>query len=776
MIGEIDWLGRIVGGAADGEITANAKIARALVRAGLAVVIIEPNGKKAVCTLNSRDKKKADVAAQDAAREAGSPNWERVRHDCGINHAITQERELTKTRVKALFAEGANLAIAPGKSTRSILIVDVDTAEERRAFLADWDGQEGIPSDVPMTVSSPGVISATVGGEEVWTHKDGGHFWFDIPEETEPLPERPGKLTWCRCHGVSQPQGGCRNSWSAYYGSGYVLVPPSVRPEGPYRLTGSVHVAPEWLTSLIRDVRPSRTAEGGSGVLSAFDDDPIDAWSAETSWAELLMADGFTAHDHDACGCPTFTRPGDPTHGKSVTAHEIGCTQFDTSKGHGPLRIWSDALGSGTMSKLNYVSRFRFSGDTGAAMRSLGIGTLSRAPELAGFGMDDDDVTTENDTGVPELNSFGDDSPKAEAPESGAESDPFAPIDWEELFSHGDVQADFLPGMLLERGQQIALIGDGKSGKSLIAFDWCVQAITGNAFLNEVTCDPLRIMYLDAENSRVDIYSRARSYGVGPSVLNGSLIYLSFPPFKPLDSDDGAKQVMSLVRKYSPDVVILDTVSRFVAGKENDSDTWLALYRLLHRRMKRARVACIRLDHFGKDAEKGGRGSSAKSQDIDHVWELAVTEEASERQGDVIEVVTLLDLKRTHTRTGLGPDRYRIRRRGLKTSDEREWLANGTSHELADVFDGARTGLAPLEPESERRTDIMVAISEMLAENESGTPQRAIRETIRTLIGCRAVKVSEALDIMIEEGYVKREKQGKAYMHFLVKPFEEESI
>ena len=758
MIGEIDWFGQIVGGAADGEIGANAKIAKALIRAGLGVVIIEPNGKKAVCTLNEREKKAANIAAQDAARAKGSPNWERVNHECGIKHVITDEKTLAKSRVKYWLAQGANLAVAPGTGTRRILIVDVDTLEEKRAFVDDWRDAESLPDGmtdtVPLTVTSPGVMNTSIDGERVWTHKNGGHFWFSVPESVE-LPEKPGKLTWCRCHGVRQPVGTCRNAWTAYYGSGYVLVPPSVRPEGAYRLTGAVHRVPEWLADLTLSARVNEREEGSMGALSALQargevegDDPIDVWSREISWHEILTQDGFTPCDFDGCGCPTFTRPGSPAHTKSVTAHEFGCSKYDTSKGHGPIHIWSDALGTGTMSKISYMAKFHHEGSMSDAMRALGVEALSTSDELSSFG----DIPKD----------------KASQDEALSEEDRFAPIDWEQLWETDDEDAEYLPGMLLERGQQISLIGDGKSGKSLLQAEWCVKAITGKSFLNDVTCDPLVVLYLDAENSRRDLKLRLKSLGATPEMLKG-LVYLSFPPFKPLDSEDGAQQVMALIQKYQPDVVILDTVSRFIKGKENDSDTWLTLYRTLHRRLKALKISGIRLDHFGKDAEKGGRGSSAKSQDIDHVWELAVVEETETRAQDAIEVVTYLDLKRTHTRTGLGPSRMRIRRRGLKTLDEKGWLTGETSHRIADAFEGNDPELTEVRV---RPADMMRMISRLLEESTDGLSLRALRSAVtgdnRT--------IATALEYLEEEGYIEIEKKGRASVHKSVKPFEEESI
>jgi hypothetical protein len=755
MIGDIDWFGQIIGGVADGDVGNNARIAKALVRAGLAVVVIEPNGKRPVCILSAADAKKADTAAQDQARGKGSPNWERVRHDCGISHAITEEKMFTRARVKYWFGEGANIAVSPGHSATKIIIVDVDTTEERRAFLADWadatPDSEGV-TERPLTVSSPGMMGTQVNGDQVWAHKNGGHYWFTVPEDVT-LPERPGKLTWCRCHGPQQPAGGCRNAWAAYYGSGYVLVPPSVRKEGPYRLTGAVELAPEWLTDLIGQTRTPEREDGRTGALSAFDDDPIDAWSAGITWHEILTADGFTPADHDNCGCPTFTRPGDATHSKSVTAHEVGCSQYDTSRGHGPIHVWSDALGTGTMSKLTWIAKYNYGGNTGEAMRALNLATLTK------------------DDGLFELGEI----PKGEASHDGAAAgegntfeDHFAPIDWDDLFSSQHDTADHLPGQLLERGQQASLVGDGKSGKSLFMAEWCIKVVTGQPFLTSNTCEPLVIMYLDAENSQRDLIMRIRSFGATPDQLRGTLIYLSFPPFKPLDSDDGARQVMALVGKYEPNVVILDTVSRFIKGKENDSDTWLSLYRVLHRRFKALNIACIRLDHFGKDAEKGGRGSSAKSQDIDHVWELSVTGEETKPLGTATEMTTYMDLRRTHTRTGLGPDYMRISRRGVKTDDE--WLPGETRHTIADPFN---TGtVMEVETVQERPTDLMWQICDTLTENENGLSQTKIEQ----MVPGNVLRKRYALKLLIDEGNVKKEKRGQAYIHTLIKHVSEQEI
>ena len=68
---------------------------------------------------------------------------------------------------------------------------------------------------------------------------------------------------------------------------------------------------------------------------------------------------------------------------------------------------------------------------------------------------------------------------------------------------------------------------------------------------------------------------------------------------------------------------MLDTSSRMVQGKENDSDTFIQLYRCSLVPLKRRGITVLRLDHPGKDESRGQRGSSAKDGDVDTIWRLA---------------------------------------------------------------------------------------------------------------------------------------------------------
>lgn len=308
--------------------------------------------------------------------------------------------------------------------------------------------------------------------------------------------------------------------------------------------------------------------------------------------------------------------------------------------------------------------------------------------------------------------------PDSQAPEWVRSN--FPSLDWEAGFQTDFSKVDWLPGRFLERGQQASLVGEGKAGKSLFALDWAFRMVAGRSFIGDTRHDPLRVLYLDRENSLRDVITRAQALGASPQDLSG-LVYKQFPQFAGgLDVPDAkaGRQLAKLAEGYRADVVILDTVSRFISGKENESDTWLQLYQSVHERLKALGIACVRLDHFGKDAERGSRGSSAKTQDVDSVWELTRVNQRDNvppATPHLVEVVTTLKLARTHTRSGLGEDTFTIVRRGVRERTGM-WLNGRTRHELAD------NGVV----EAQRR-EVDLIVDELLA---GGCP-RAGRDAVK---------------------------------------------
>lgn len=359
----------VFGAAVPGGEDSLVHVARYAIRMGYAVVPCLPGTKKPLCTLPSTAVKKADVAAQEEARAAGRRRWELVRHTCGVHHAMTDEKEsdrVIRRLVKQYEPNPINIGIELGRSR--VIVVDVDTDSERLGFEASWrEATDGAMP--PMTVLSPGVQDGP-GGE--WLHKNGGHYWFTLPDGWE-LPASDGAMK-------------DESGWIAMWANRQVLVPPSIRREGPYQLVGDPTPAPVWLLKRILDhlderLQRATAQEARRQERSESDSEAhIDGWSTATSWASLLEADGWYATTlPDNCGCEIWTAPGVHASPKSATAHDIGCALYDDSPGHAPLHVWTDnppefLVGENkTLTKIQYVALRDHGGNMPAACRAEGI-------------------------------------------------------------------------------------------------------------------------------------------------------------------------------------------------------------------------------------------------------------------------------------------------------------------------------------------------------------------------------------------------------------------
>jgi hypothetical protein len=133
----------------------------------------------------------------------------------------------------------------------------------------------------------------------------------------------------------------------------------------------------------------------------------------------------------------------------------------------------------------------------------------------------------------------------------------------------------------------------------------------------------LTVVYVDHENEpKRDVWDdRLVPMNVSPDELD-RLHYLSFPEMGPLDRPEGGAELLAIALEVGADVVIVDTATRTVKGEENSNDTWTAWDRHTGVKLKKAGIAFLRIDHSGKDADKGQRGGSNKSTDVDIVWRL----------------------------------------------------------------------------------------------------------------------------------------------------------
>jgi hypothetical protein len=349
--------------------------------AGLAVMLVAPGTKIPVDGRSSVQKRKDDKAAQDEAQAAGNPRYLSAKSPNGLHLATTDSATAVKylNAAAKLYPDPLNFAIEVGRS--KLILVDVDTPEEKDAFLNWWSQAEGRDMrSVAPTVSSPGVYDQQT---QQWIHWGGGHYYFTLPEGVE-LDDTTGNYTH------TTPGGKFSVAWAHRY----VLIPPSVRPEGAYRFTGMDMAAPPALLELVRG-RAAHAAENRARAAERRDADggefvdAIDAWAESVEWSDVLSPhDWVPTLDTDRCGCPVWTAPGFHGTPKSATAHDGGCDLGRYTTTNAPLHVWTDHTdplldawlaekNTKTVTKLQLIAIYEHGGDVSAACRALGLATLA---------------------------------------------------------------------------------------------------------------------------------------------------------------------------------------------------------------------------------------------------------------------------------------------------------------------------------------------------------------------------------------------------------------
>lgn len=208
-------------------------------------------------------------------------------------------------------------------------------------------------------------------------------------------------------------------------------------------------------------------------------------------------------------------------------------------------------------------------------------------------------------------------------PETGEVKDSLF-IDWPTFWATDHLSEDWLLEPIIPRGRSISLYAGAKTGKSLLTLDLIARLATGSVVLRRTDPTPVRIVYLDLEMTESDLRERLEEMGYGPDVDLSNLYYAMLPSLPPLDTVQGGEALKRIVTRVAAQLVVIDTTSRVISGEENSADTMRAFYAQSVLPLKALGITVMRLDHAGKDPTKGQRGTSAKADDVDLVWELSI--------------------------------------------------------------------------------------------------------------------------------------------------------
>jgi hypothetical protein len=293
----------------------------------------------------------------------------------------------------------------------------------------------------------------------------------------------------------------------------------------------------------------------------------------------------------------------------------------------------------------------------------------------------------------------------------------YTPVDWAAAYAGQPDDIDWLYREWIERGTLVSLWAKPATGKSLLALEASADLVRAGH----------TVVYIDQENRITDLVERLAAFGCQPAELARLVLY-SFADLPPLDSPQGGRHLLALALVHGAALVVIDTATRLVDGKEKDADTFEALYRCSLMPLKARGITVLRLDHPGKDERRGQRGSSAKDEDVDAAWRLVTITEGAEYR--------LESTKGTGGRSGHGAGAWRLRR--WHDPLRHEWSpAEGRSAadaariaEIISVLE--RTGVPPEAGRPTAREALKAA--GLSAENRLVSEAIRVRKTVRRAV------------------------------------------
>lgn len=379
------------------------KMANAYTSHGLSLLIV--NDKKQPIDLRTKAMKNKMQREYEANGGVGElkRGWNLSTTDGKqIEKYITKYRELYDPNSDPNALGGLtriNFGLVPDRS--GYVIVDCDTAEENRAFKNWWMDNRGKYDNMffnadglKPSVLSPGTIKGgkwvvktpsyimddygtplyspnyyeNIGGEI--DHKNGGHWYFRIPEGYAFPPSTPAKIVEFydardrskilktyrkakhdnntelinRCESEMKKWGKepCPDEFKSHFAivihSGYVLIPPSSRNEGWYELaSGEFQLDKTLANFILAKTKETVLIERNRKEWKA--NNPRKKSEITESWDSILTRYGWDATGiQNKCGCMVYHAPNSSSQ-RSGVAHTEGCNVGEFNRG---LWVYSD--------------------------------------------------------------------------------------------------------------------------------------------------------------------------------------------------------------------------------------------------------------------------------------------------------------------------------------------------------------------------------------------------------------------------------------------------
>jgi len=191
----------------------------------------------------------------------------------------------------------------------------------------------------------------------------------------------------------------------------------------------------------------------------------------------------------------------------------------------------------------------------------------------------------------------------------------------EGLFQEGVAPRWLVSGVVPERGL-VVISGDPYTSKSFSALEMCRAVATGTPFMGYFPVEHEgTTLYIGEDSPTWDIAAQVRKLLAGADMLGGATprhMLFANKHGASLNTDDGLGQILKLVARHDPVLVVLDSLRELHDQDENDSQV---MRRIMGRIRKITELECgptvVVVHHNGKPGQEQrgaihrARGSSA---------------------------------------------------------------------------------------------------------------------------------------------------------------------
>ena len=171
-------------------------------------------------------------------------------------------------------------------------------------------------------------------------------------------------------------------------------------------------------------------------------------------------------------------------------------------------------------------------------------------------------------------------------------------------------------GVLLDRSL-LLIVGQPKANKSFLALNMGVAIASGTDFAGFTVVDKHRVLFLSAEGGYYSNRERIKTITADIDEADLHEIFFSTKVVPDLGNDADDTIFKECIEKYNPKVLILDPFIRFHTADENSSSSMSNIFAKIRKLIDGHDIAVILVHHEGKNASKGGRGSSVIHAEYD---------------------------------------------------------------------------------------------------------------------------------------------------------------